>query len=311
MGASLNSGETETAAQAYEDARALADKGGFERHKAMVASSLALVALYRGDVVNALKWYVAVIENTSAVAMTTGFVHAVGIRLLGLLGNIPQLADLDVTRAVDEAFRLQESQTTAIVCGAAAQLLLERGDTAGAESIVRRALAVITVPDYAYWLCDAAGRSGDSASAEQARELLVRATANGANRPALAHLALFDARRLTHRAALESAAREAGLAFERIGWPLEAAAAYGAAGDAAAVEMLHARCGILRDRTRPDRERFSPREREVAQLAARGYTSREIGEALHIGERTVETHLSRVFRKTGVRTRIELAAHLR
>jgi DNA-binding CsgD family transcriptional regulator len=308
--ASLNSGDTNGAALAYGDARTLAERGGFERHKAMVASSLALVALYRGDVMDALRWYVAVLENASAVAMTIGFAHAVGIRLLGLLGNLPQLVELDVMRAVEEAFRLRESQTTAIVCGAAAQLLLDRGDEAGAVSLVRRALAAVTVPDYAYWLCDAASRSRDTASLERSRELLVRATADGSNSPALAYLALFDARRLTPRTALESAARAAAVAFERIGWPIEAATAYGVAGDLAVVEALYARCGIVRARARPDRYGFSPREREVAQLAARGYTSREIGEALSIGERTVETHLGRVFRKTGVRTRTELAAHL-
>jgi DNA-binding CsgD family transcriptional regulator/tetratricopeptide (TPR) repeat protein len=301
--ASLNSGETEMAEQAYDEARTLADRGGFERHKAMVASSLALVALYRGQLSEALRWYLAVIENASAVAMTVGFAHAVGIRLLGFLGSAPPLAELDVMRVADEAFRLRESQTAAIVCGAAAQLLLDRGETERASTLIRRAFSVVTVPDYAYW--------PESPAVQQARGLLVSATANGANRPALAHLRLFDARCSEHAQARESAAREAATMFERIGWPLEAAAAYAVAGDAAAASELRVRCGVVRDAPASDRYRFSPRERAVAQLAARGYTSREIGAALNIGERTVETHLSRVFRKTGVRTRIELAARLR
>ena len=48
------------------------------------------------------------------------------------------------------------------------------------------------------------------------------------------------------------------------------------------------------------------REREVAQLAAQGYTAREIGELLHIGERTVETHVANVCSKLGLKAKAEL-----
>ncbi|NNM32000.1 MAG: hypothetical protein HKO53_02990 [Gemmatimonadetes bacterium] len=48
--------------------------------------------------------------------------------------------------------------------------------------------------------------------------------------------------------------------------------------------------------------RFTPREREVALLIVRGKTSREIGEELGIGVRTVETHRQRAMEKAGVRT---------
>ena len=48
------------------------------------------------------------------------------------------------------------------------------------------------------------------------------------------------------------------------------------------------------------------REREVARLAAQGYTAREIGSQLHIGKRTVETHLANAYEKLGVRSKREL-----
>jgi DNA-binding CsgD family transcriptional regulator len=51
---------------------------------------------------------------------------------------------------------------------------------------------------------------------------------------------------------------------------------------------------------------LSQREREVASLAAQGYTAREIGERLFIGERTVETHLAHVYAKLGISSRLEL-----
>jgi DNA-binding CsgD family transcriptional regulator len=49
-------------------------------------------------------------------------------------------------------------------------------------------------------------------------------------------------------------------------------------------------------------------EVQVAQLVAEGRTNREIAAALFIAPKTVEHHLSRVFRKLGIRRRAELAA---
>jgi DNA-binding NarL/FixJ family response regulator len=49
-------------------------------------------------------------------------------------------------------------------------------------------------------------------------------------------------------------------------------------------------------------------ERRVAELAAEGRQNKEIATALYIGVGTVESHLSRVYRKLGIRSRTELAA---
>lgn len=51
---------------------------------------------------------------------------------------------------------------------------------------------------------------------------------------------------------------------------------------------------------------LSAREREIADLASTGMTSTEIGEALFLSARTVETHLSRVYRKLDVSNRAGL-----
>ncbi|HEV2013041.1 MAG TPA: helix-turn-helix transcriptional regulator [Candidatus Dormibacteraeota bacterium] len=53
-------------------------------------------------------------------------------------------------------------------------------------------------------------------------------------------------------------------------------------------------------------ETLTKREREVATLAAQGYTAREIGAQLHIGERTVETHVANVCSKLGLKAKVEL-----
>ncbi|MEV6522838.1 LuxR C-terminal-related transcriptional regulator [Longispora sp. NPDC051575] len=50
------------------------------------------------------------------------------------------------------------------------------------------------------------------------------------------------------------------------------------------------------------------REQEVMELAVAGASAKDIAERLFIGERTVETHLANIYRKLGVRSRIELLA---
>lgn len=52
---------------------------------------------------------------------------------------------------------------------------------------------------------------------------------------------------------------------------------------------------------------LSPREHDVVRLVADGRTNDEIGSALKIGSKTVETHLARLFERLGVASRTELA----
>ena len=55
---------------------------------------------------------------------------------------------------------------------------------------------------------------------------------------------------------------------------------------------------------------LSPREREIADLVAEGRSNKEVAATLFLSDRTVEYHLSAVYRKLGVRSRTELAALL-
>ena len=53
---------------------------------------------------------------------------------------------------------------------------------------------------------------------------------------------------------------------------------------------------------------LTPAELRVAALVAEGRTNREVAAALFLGERTVATHLTRIYAKLGVRSRTELAS---
>jgi DNA-binding CsgD family transcriptional regulator/tetratricopeptide (TPR) repeat protein len=71
--------------------------------------------------------------------------------------------------------------------------------------------------------------------------------------------------------------------------------------------------GIRRRRSRAGKvshgwDALSPTERIVVDLVTRGLSNPKIGEQLYISRRTVETHLSHVYRKLGVANRAQLAA---
>lgn len=57
----------------------------------------------------------------------------------------------------------------------------------------------------------------------------------------------------------------------------------------------------------PGLDSLSPREEEILRLLAEGMTDREIGEALTISTRTVESHVSNILRKLDARNRAAAA----
>ncbi len=61
---------------------------------------------------------------------------------------------------------------------------------------------------------------------------------------------------------------------------------------------------------RPPSDELTETEWRVADLAAQGRTNREIAAELYMGVSTVESHLSRVYRKVGIRSRTELSGRI-
>ena len=135
------------------------------------------------------------------------------------------------------------------------------------------------------------------------------------------------ARRLAHAVAARdqdaAGLRAAGEEWERVGARLCAAEAYAAAsavlrvdgqGRAAAADArraaaLAAACEGARTpllRFAEGAEPLTPREREIASLAAQGLSSNEIAGRLFLSARTVNNHLQSVYGKLGIRGRREL-----
>jgi DNA-binding CsgD family transcriptional regulator len=182
----------------------------------------------------------------------------------------------------------------------------------------------------------AAGRA-DAAAAHSRRLTELSRTIEGELVGPLAQLARAHALLATGRAAAAAAAAaEAADALDRLGGRLFGAMAAEVAGIAAtsrgaAIEMLaraansYHGCGAVVRRDRVARRlaglgyrgrraavagrgpaALTPRELQVARLAARGHTAAEIGRELFIGTRTVETHLARTCAKLGCRSKREL-----
>jgi DNA-binding CsgD family transcriptional regulator len=103
-------------------------------------------------------------------------------------------------------------------------------------------------------------------------------------------------RRARQRGAARATLEQALGIFEELGAPLWS--------DKARAEL--ARIGGRA----PSRGELTESERRIAALVAEGRTNREVADALFLTEHTVETALTRVYRKLGVRSRAELAVRL-
>ena len=71
--------------------------------------------------------------------------------------------------------------------------------------------------------------------------------------------------------------------------------------------QLQASGATLRRRDPNAADVLTPQELQVALYVADGRTNREVAASLFISPKTVELHLSRIYRKLGVRSRTELA----
>jgi DNA-binding CsgD family transcriptional regulator len=103
-------------------------------------------------------------------------------------------------------------------------------------------------------------------------------------------------RRDRQKAAARATLDQALIVFQQLGAPLWA-------------ERTTAELGRIGGRA-PSSIDLTPTERRVAELVAGGATNREVAAALFMSVKTVEWNLSRIYRKAGVRSRVELARWL-
>ena len=71
-------------------------------------------------------------------------------------------------------------------------------------------------------------------------------------------------------------------------------------------QQLRATGETSRPRTPEARDQLSPQELQIVQMAAEGLSNREIGQKLYLSQRTISSHLYRIFPKLGITSRTEL-----
>ena len=211
-----------------------------------------------------------------------------------------------------------------------ALLRLQEGDSAGAATSVRWAVAAVG-PDplrraplcaAVVEIAIAAGRLDDAAAAasELAETASTYATSGLEAMAAAARGAVLLAEDRAEEAlpVLRDACRrwhELGAAYDSAGTCVRLAAAYRALGDdaSAAAEVARAETTYARLGARwpaPERpDGLTRRECEVLSLLADGRSNRDIGERLHISDRTVARHLTNIFHKIAVTSRTQAARY--
>jgi DNA-binding CsgD family transcriptional regulator len=102
-------------------------------------------------------------------------------------------------------------------------------------------------------------------------------------------------RRAKRRGAARATLNDALAAFDRLGAPLWA-------------EQTRAELARIGGRA-SSRDELTGAEHRIAELVAQGHTNREVAAELFLTVHSVETALTRVYRKLGVRSRAELARH--
>ena len=222
---------------------------------------------------------------------------------------------------MEVAFSFGETQCIGRFAGALAAYYDGEGKRREAAALRSRALAALRGVEYSLWLLDQIGATGSSEERERARDMLTRAAADPGHLSAQATLALFEARvahRARDRGATKRWGRDAAERFGAIGWKWEEAAALEMAGEFAQALAIYRAHGYVRDaqrlaqlrrraRHRPSARELTPREAEIARLAVAGRSNRAIADELHIGERTVETHIAALFDRFDLSSRAQLA----
>jgi len=264
-------------------------------------------------------------------------------RLTGLLGGDISAMVTELERLVPNlAVGLQYEVFAEIGC-----LLTTFGDYSNAENWLDRAAATAVVwgsndmrmLPIAHCLVESRVRLGDLDRAERVAKWAVAAAARqGAHRPsalaakcmgllaagrgdreqaivhfedALAQFALYTDplecafTRLEYGVALRGARRRRDARVE-----LDAALAmFVEMGVVAGARRTREELARIGDTPTGGANDLTATERRIAEMAAGGSTNSEIAAVLYINARTVESNLTRVYRKLGVRSRTELAAH--
>ena len=308
-------GETNLARQHFRAALD-AEPEDRESERSLAAAASAVEHTLRGDFNAALR---LLEEGARASEQSVAIhIHVKSARLvMGICsGDVALLRRDDVEPFLHHGVTHGMNLALGLLGGPYAWALGVRGEVKEAAAWIARMAMVLPCAHRFLFAYLASAQFGESDDVLAMRAKLAEAAARPQDRVDKAVLALFDAfaaRRGIVTADGTKRALEAASAFEAIGWPWLAAQGYELGGESGRARNVYRAIGALRDLRRVEVGRpdataaiLSPREREVADLAASGHSNDEIARMLHISLRTVEKHVSSALRKLNLRSRVQL-----
>lgn len=245
---------------------------------------------------------------------------AAGIPLGMLLDDEALLARSSDPSLLDLAFARSERWLLGPLVESFCALYEHRGQRDDHDALLNRDLESLPQLDNSMPLAIRAARLGAAAHLPRLAALMAdHCIVTGSALPAAYHH-LFESciagRRRTPRPAT-NLARQAAEEFARAGRPLSQALALDIAGLPTEAQRARAECGARANAMHavwngtPIHKKLAtmltPREAEVARLAANGAANRAIAQRLGISERTVHHHCEAIFAKLGIRSRWQLA----
>lgn len=234
---------------------------------------------------------------------------SIGIRLAWALDDRGLLRRCANKRALEYAFASGEPARIGPLVSAVARNHVARGEVEKATALLVRGLGALLSADHAWDLLADAAALGGSSEQRTARALLLKRAALPCGGVASAYLDLFDAtlaRRRGEKSREQTLGRRAARKFHHIGFLTQERFALSFAGSdrkagRAAEDAPRSFRMMLGDPSA-----LTKREAEVADLALKGYTNRAIARELSISEHTVESHMTSIMNRLGIRSRHQL-----
>ena len=266
----------------------------------------AIVEAHRGRIDEARARSLRALTRAEAEAIRialSGHGWVLGFVELSLGNATAALAHLRRSYAIRNEFMLEP--TMRVELGDLLEALIATGELDDAEEIIPiweersrrldRAWALAILARSRGLLLAARGdREGALASFDRALAAHARSTDPFHHARTLLALGRTQ-RRAKRRGAARATLEDALSRFEALGAPLWA-------------EQTRAELARIGGRA-PSRDDLTEAESRIAALVAEGRTNREVAAALFLTEHSVETALTRIYRKLGVRSRTELASH--
>jgi len=260
----------------------------------IVNSAIGLVKLAAGDAAAAREAYEAALQHTALTPQTVSTY---------VVTALPLLACGDLTAArhqADEVVAASTGISLVAALAARARVALAQGELEQAELDAREALTLgaevhgyVMVPDTFDCLAYLAGDAGNHREAAR----LFGMAAAARQQTDIARFKIFEADRERRLAAVRERLGESDF---QMAWD-----------EGAALTIEEAIAYVRRgrgERKRPSKgwASLTPTELDVVRLACEGLGNKEIATRLFVSPRTVQAHLSHVYSKLGVSSRMQL-----